>query len=581
MDAHSLSFTSASLRETSRLYKDLKSYYHCNVKELHPGESEMMETEARAGKVANHQNQTVEQGKRWWLRSSARRAHQPGRKLRIGVVGAGVAGLRCCDILLQHGFDVTLLEGRDRLGGRVHQARMPSGRTVDAGPNWIHGTENNPILDLAKQTNTTTWSWDTPASVLDPEGEMLPQSEANSISDIWWDIIADAFIHSNKSFATINPSESLLDFIQKELAKRIPDSQPDFEAKRKTLVQMGESWGAYVGDHIRTQSLKYFWLEECIEGENLFCADTYQKVLEVIAKPALLGANIKYNTIVNKVQSSSNDGGMLNVYTTAGQVFEFDEVVMTTPLGWLKQYHQQAFKPPLPRNMTTAITSLGYGCLEKVYISFPTAFWRSANPKDRTVHGFVQILAPNYAPDSNPEKWNQEIVDLASMTPETSQPTLLFYMYGAQSRYLTDRVAELMLSSAPRRDNENEDDDEETRKNEFLYNWFRPYYARLPGYDEGSSDCQPSGCFATAWARDELAGHGSYTNFQVGLADGDAHVETLREGLPDRGLWLAGEHTAPFVALGTVTGAYWSGERVGRRIAEAYRKGVGGGPVAE
>lgn len=44
----------------------------------------------------------------------------------------------------------------------------------------------------------------------------------------------------------------------------------------------------------------------------------------------------------------------------------------------------------------------------------------------------------------------------------------------------------------------------------------------------------------------------------------------MREGMPERGLWLAGEHTAPFVALGTVTGAYWSGESVGRRIAEAY-----------
>lgn len=29
---------------------------------------------------------------------------------------------------------------------------------------------------------------------------------------------------------------------------------------------------------------------------------------------------------------------------------------------------------------------------------------------------------------------------------------------------------------------------------------------------------------------------------------------------------MAGEHTAPFVALGTVTGAYWSGEGVARRI---------------
>ena len=63
---------------------------------------------------------------------------------------------------------------------------------------------------------------------------------------------------------------------------------------------------------------------------------------------------------------------------------------------------------------------------------------------------------------------------------------------------------------------------------------------------------------------------GSYSNFQVGLEEGDKDIETMRGGLPERSLWLAGEHTAPFMGLGTATGAYWSGESVGRRIADAY-----------
>ncbi len=50
----------------------------------------------------------------------------------------------------------------------------------------------------------------------------------------------------------------------------------------------------------------------------------------------------------------------------------------------------------------------------------------------------------------------------------------------------------------------------------------------------------------------------------------DKDIEALREGCPERGLWFAGEHTAPFVALGTTTGAYWSGEAVAERVAAAY-----------
>lgn len=55
----------------------------------------------------------------------------------------------------------------------------------------------------------------------------------------------------------------------------------------------------------------------------------------------------------------------------------------------------------------------------------------------------------------------------------------------------------------------------------------------------------------------------------------DILSQALREGYPDRGVWFAGEHTPPFIAIGTSTGAYWSGEAVGRRIAQAY--GIGDG----
>ena len=40
----------------------------------------------------------------------------------ICVVGAGIAGLRCAEILSKRGMQVTILEGRDRIGGRVSDA---------------------------------------------------------------------------------------------------------------------------------------------------------------------------------------------------------------------------------------------------------------------------------------------------------------------------------------------------------------------------------------------------------------------------------------------------------------------------
>ena len=55
----------------------------------------------------------------------------------------------------------------------------------------------------------------------------------------------------------------------------------------------------------------------------------------------------------------------VNVQTTDGQTLAFDEVVLTSPLGWLKR-HLDAFEPRLPTRLTKAIGSISYGCLEKV-----------------------------------------------------------------------------------------------------------------------------------------------------------------------------------------------------------------------
>lgn len=159
-----------------------------------------------------------------------------------------------------------MIEGRSRLGGRVHQETLPNGHIVDAGPNWIHGTNNNPILDLAKETATTVGSWDDKTFVFDEGGKQLSLSEAESHSTAMWEIIEEAFRHSNRHSAEISPNESLWDFFQKEVVKRIPDTETDFERKRDMIFKIAESWGAFVGSHIFTQSLKYFWLEECIEG---------------------------------------------------------------------------------------------------------------------------------------------------------------------------------------------------------------------------------------------------------------------------------------------------------------------------
>jgi monoamine oxidase len=163
----------------------------------------------------------------------------PSSIAEICIVGAGIAGLRCADILLQYGFKVTLLEARDRIGGRVHHATLPSGQVVDLGPNWIHGTDHNPIMDLAKETHTISHTWEGKLNLFSENGHAV--KNAQELDDAFWGIVAQAFKYSAENTSIIDPEKSLYDFF----AEKVNEIHPEAEA-RKTLMQMSEMWGAYV-----------------------------------------------------------------------------------------------------------------------------------------------------------------------------------------------------------------------------------------------------------------------------------------------------------------------------------------------
>jgi Flavin containing amine oxidoreductase len=148
------------------------------------------------------------------------------------------------------------------------QAKLPSGQVVDMGPNWIHGTDNNPILDLAKETGTVTHGWgEGVKNIFDESGHIL--KDAAKLNGAMWNIVLQAFEHSTKNTSTIDPKESLYDFFKEKAKELFPDAMMH-ESQRKTVMQFSEMWGAMVGSSVHTQSLKYFWLEECIEGGMLF-----------------------------------------------------------------------------------------------------------------------------------------------------------------------------------------------------------------------------------------------------------------------------------------------------------------------
>lgn len=307
---------------------------------------------------------------------------------------------------------------------------------------------------------------------------------------------------------------------------------------------------------------------------NIFVASGYKRILDYVSKSALQHGYIRFNQPVVKIESATRDPSarhQITLTTATGERAQFDEVVVTCPLGWLKR-NKSVFSPDLPPRLTQAIDNISYSRLEKIYVTFPRAFWHT--PPATHANGpispaanygfpvFAQFFDPTYIPHSEGRHWNQELLSLAALPPSCAHPTLLFYTYGPCATYIVTKLASL----APE------------EHHSFLDAVVHPFYSRLSGY---TPDCKPLAIVATQWQNDPYAGNGAYSNFQVGLEHGDRDIEVMREGVgAERGVWFAGEHTAPFAALGTTTGAFWSGERAAGQICELYgleKCGMGAG----
>ncbi|MEE9179218.1 MAG: FAD-dependent oxidoreductase, partial [Acidimicrobiia bacterium] len=73
---------------------------------------------------------------------------------RVVVVGAGMAGLTAALRLTQKGYDVTVLEARDRVGGRVHSVTLSNGEVAELGGEWI-SSDQRWVVELARELEVT------------------------------------------------------------------------------------------------------------------------------------------------------------------------------------------------------------------------------------------------------------------------------------------------------------------------------------------------------------------------------------------------------------------------------------------
>jgi hypothetical protein len=207
----------------------------------------------------------------------------------------------------------------------------------------------------------------------------------------------------------------------------------------------------------------------------MFMASTYKNVADLVKEKGLAGATLHLSVEVTGIHWTHDIQGshdQVEVRLADGTAAAFDEVVITVPLGFLK-LNKHIFTPPLSSDLSDAIDHIGWGHLERAWVTFPSAFWdTNSTSASYKWPAETHFLRPEYTPFTNPKGWNQEMMSLSAIPPPFSFPTLRFSMYGEFSKETTERIRDLDPYSKEYYD--------------VLDTFFKPYYSKLPNYDESS-----------------------------------------------------------------------------------------------
>lgn len=293
------------------------------------------------------------------------------------VVGAGIAGLAAARTLAEAGLQVTLLEARDRVGGRI--LTVPAGESnlpVELGAEFIHGLPPE-LIRLVDEAGLTRFELEGESRCFHPQqGRLGPCTHHREVAQLF------------DQLRSLDPSQDDLSFAEFV-------AQRGFKPESVTwATNYVEGFNAAEADRISVRSLARQQLaEDEISGDRVFrVLEGYQKVPEFLLG-RFLDAGGEWvpsspaQTIAWKPES-------VEVATAAGRSFRAAAAIITLPLGVL-QARSVAFVPQ-PVDILAAADRLVMGPAARVVYEFDRDFLSNSSLKGAS---FL------FAPDATPPTW--------------------------------------------------------------------------------------------------------------------------------------------------------------------------------
>lgn len=335
---------------------------------------------------------------------------------RIAVIGAGIAGISAARLLSDSGYEVVVIEARDRIGGRIDTRTSDAWPfPIELGPSFVGGAADTDLDEDLDEAGIATLPFvrTTETRTVDGTVVVVPPTGAEAVAAaVAWARAAPEDLSIKKALAESGAGELATEPDESGIA---PADWLGYDIATSLEVGAGASAGKvsawYGGDVAPVQTTE----DDIVLGGFAGLVSDAAQDLDVLV-----------SSVVTRV-SYTDDRVSLRLGT--GESLSVDRVVITVPLGVLKTDAIE-FAPPLPFAHRGAIATLGMGTLDKVWLRFEKPFWTTDAPVWTTVRA-TDAGTPTPTPsegsdsDDEAEATASDFATWFNLAPLTGEPVLM------------------------------------------------------------------------------------------------------------------------------------------------------------